>query len=113
MSHYTTRKAVPIGSLSGDLKTVAALCRQRMRTRGGAVAEWLMWVDDNGEIYFSDSKGAYAAHVLETRLDQMICVYRGAGVTAKDILEDLQDAAERAGKTLGDVVSRYCAERAA
>lgn len=55
MTTRETRQAVPLGSLTSDLRTVAALCRQRMRSRGRSIRSWLMWADDSGNVYFSDA----------------------------------------------------------
>lgn len=108
MTTRETRQAVPLGSLTSDLRTVSALCRQRMRSRGRSIHSWLMWADDSGNVYFSDADGTHASAVMDRRPDQVICVYQGEGVTTADILDDLQDAAARSRKTLGEVVERYC-----
>ena len=80
-----------------------------MRSRGSSVHEWLMWADDKGHIYFSDSNGTHASKVIMERPDQKICAYQGEAVKAEWIYEDLYDRARRAGLTLAQVAASFMA----
>lgn len=102
-------KPIPLGSLSSDLKTVAALCKQRMRSKGRSNPEWLLWVDDHRLVYFSVLDGAHAQAVARLRTEWVVGVYRGA-TTAAMLLDDLRDEAARRPKTLASIAEHFCGE---